>query len=74
MLAVASSEASAKPDARPDAAAAAKAEAAAVPDAEAGPQNSMVEEYNYGDYNYGAAGEYDDDYYGKIHQILEPSK
>ena len=76
MLAAASSEASAKPDARPDAEAAAKAEAAAVPDAEAGPQpqNSMVEEYNYGDYNYGAAGEYDDDYYGKIHQILEPSK
>ena len=44
-------------------------------DPEADPQNSMVEEYGYDDYNYGAgAGEYEDDYYGKIHQILEPSK
>ena len=73
LLLAAASKAGAKPDARPDAEAAAKP--VADPDPEADPQNSMVEEYGYDDYNYGAgAGEYEDDYYGKIHQILEPSK
>ena len=69
LLLAAASMASAKPEARPDAEAAAKP----VADPAADPQNSMVEEYGYDDYNYGA-GEYEDDYYGKIHQILEPSK
>ena len=68
LLLAAGSKASAKPDA--------DAAAKPVADPAADPQNSMVEEYgSYDDYNYGGAGgEYEDDYYGKIHQILEPSK
>ena len=74
-MAAAASRAGAKPEARADAEAAAAAAADADPEAAAAadPQNSMTEEYGYDDYNYGA-GEYEDDYYGKIHQILEPSK
>ena len=74
LLAAAASRAGAKPEARADAEAAAEAAADADPEAAADPQNSMTEEYGYDDYNYGAGGEYEDDYYGKIHQILEPSK